>query len=247
MAMLVASSLFIFVHDLITQCEYFQAKTITVIGAKQLTAVEILEQAQMKEGENILSVNLSLMRRRLLTHPWIADAEVKRELPDKMVITIREHEPLALIDLGKRFLINESGEIFKEWERADPVDLPVICGLDFSDISIPGTSRGMSYDAVISILMIGRSNKGVIPNHFIRQIIVDPEVGVTMCAFDERKTIRLGYHDYPEKFERLQGILFFLGPMEHFEDFDFVDLMEPDRIVVGPVRLEHAPGDKKEV
>ena len=247
MVMLAASALFIFVHDLITQCDYFQAKAVTVIGAKQLTAGEILEQAQMKEGENILSVNLSLMRRRLLTHPWIAEAEVKRELPDKIVITIRENEPLALIDLGKRFLINEYGEIFKEWETSDPVDLPVICGLDFSDISIPGTSRGMSYDAVISILMIGRGNKDMIPNHFIRQIIVDPEVGVTMCAFDDRKTIRMGYHDYPEKFERLQGILFFLGPMEHFEDFDFVDLMEPDRIVVGPVRLEHASGDKKEV
>ena len=33
------------------------------------------------------------------------------------------------MDIGKRFLLNVQGEIFKEWEPGDPAGLPVVSGL----------------------------------------------------------------------------------------------------------------------
>ncbi|MEW5908914.1 MAG: FtsQ-type POTRA domain-containing protein [Thermodesulfobacteriota bacterium] len=246
-ATLIGSLMLIFIHDLMTQGDFFPTNRIMVSGASQVRVPEILECAQVAEKKNILSFNLSLIRKRLLGHPWIAEADVKRELPDGLAITIREHEPLAVIDLGKLFLINTSGEIFKEWKASDPGNLPMICGLDFSSISVPGTSPGISYDAVITVLLHSRRDQNLSLAPLIKQVIADPETGISLCVFEDKKTIRLGYQNYPEKLERFKEVLFSPTHMEQFDDFDFIDLIEVDRMVVAPVHMEQGSGKNKEV
>jgi len=70
------SLFFIFVHDVFVQSDYFKAKGIQVEGGQRLSSQEILRQAGVREGVNILSVNLSAARRQLLAHPWIAERGV---------------------------------------------------------------------------------------------------------------------------------------------------------------------------
>ena len=60
------SFVYIFCHDFLTQHDYFRAKTLVVIGANLLSEKEILTQVQIKNGVNILSVNLATARKRLL-------------------------------------------------------------------------------------------------------------------------------------------------------------------------------------
>ena len=98
---------------------------MVIEGNQRLSGKQIAEQAQVEEGMNILAVNLTLARKRLLSHPWIAEAEVLREVPSGIKIRIREHAPLAIVDLGRRFLINEKGEIIKAWTASDPAAFPV--------------------------------------------------------------------------------------------------------------------------
>ena len=121
---------FILIHEIVTQCDYFAAETITISGTRRLTHDQVARQARIRTGDNILSVNLSLVRKRLLAHPWIAEAGVSREIPSGLRIRIEEHSPLAVVDVGKKFLINHSGIIFKAWDASDPADLPVVNGLN---------------------------------------------------------------------------------------------------------------------
>jgi cell division protein FtsQ len=241
------SLMFIFIHDLVTQGEFFPTHRILVSGAKHVRASDILQYAGVSEKQNILSFNLSLIRKRLLEHPWIAEADVKRELPDGLEIKIKEHEPLAVIDLGKLFLINTSGDIFKTWEASDPQDLPIISGLDFSNISVPGTSSNISYDAAVRMLILSRNDQTLRFAPLIKQVIADPETGVTLCIFDDKKTVRMGYQNYPEKLERFKEILFSTAHMEQFDDADFIDLVELDRIVVAPIKAGQGSVKNKEV
>jgi len=262
-ALLITSVLFVFVYDVITQCDYFKAKSLKIEGVQRLSQNQIIEAARVKKGMNVLDVNLAMARKRLLAQPWIADAEIRREIPAGLYIKVQEHSPLAIIDLGRKFLINENGRVFKEWTDTDPANLPVVSGLALSDIRIHGETAAQPslkgrnpsqlnrpqndpFEAVMQVLRLGGQTRSVLSNRNIRQIKVDREIGITLVAFKQMKTIELGYYNYPLKFNMLKDILSYGKHRRSFPEFDRIDLNNVNRIVVNPVS-KIPTGDHKEV
>ncbi len=248
-AVAAASTFFILVHDILTQCDYFNISRLTIEGAQRLSKREIAQQAQVGEGVNILAVNLSLVRKRLLAHPWIADAGVSRGIPSELSIRIKEHTPLAVVDVGQKFIINHSGKIFKVWNATDPADLPVVNGLNVLDLPpVYGQTepsedeivreRTAPFKAVMKVLRLGRQQGSILPNHSIRQIRVDRQIGLTLVAFDQDKTINLGYDDYDGKYHMLANLFSYLKHQQSSSDFDRIDLNNLNRVVVNPLRRE---------
>jgi len=167
------SLMFIFIHDVLTQCDYFKAESITVTGGQRLTPVQILETAEIEEGINLVSLNLKMIRKKLLAHPWIAEADIRRAFPGSIAIHIREQEPLAVLDFGKQFLINRSGVIFKEARASEIVGMPLMSGIEYSDWQTPEMSETKVFVSVLEILNIGKSVTTVLPNTMIKNINVD--------------------------------------------------------------------------
>jgi len=243
------SAVFILIHDILTQCDYFKISRLTIEGAQRLSEKEISQQARVGMGMNILAVNLSLVRKRLLAHPWIAEAGVSREIPSGLSIWIKEHTPLAVVDVGKKFLINISGNIFKAWDVSDPADLPVVSGLNVLDLppvygqtELPEgeivRERTTPFKAVMKVLRLGRQQGTILPNRSIRQIRVDRQIGLTLLAFDRIKTINLGYDDYDGKYHMLANLFSYLKHQQGGSDFDRIDLNNLNRVVVNPLRRE---------
>ena len=262
-ALLIISVLFVFVHDVITQCDYFKAKSLKIEGLQRLSQNQIIEAARVKKGMNVLDVNLAMARKRLLAQPWIANAEIRREIPAGLYIKVQEQTPLAIIDLGRKFLLNENGRVFKEWTDTDPANLPLVSGLALSDIRVHGKTAGQPslkgrnpsqldhaqndpFEAVMQVLRLGRQTRGIMSNGNIRQIKVDREIGITLVAFKQMKTIVLGYYNYPLKFNMLKNILSYGKHRRSFPEFDRIDLNTVNRIVVNPVS-KIPTGNHKEV
>ncbi len=265
-ALVVTSCLFVFVHDVVTQCDYFKARSLKIEGIHRLTQKEIIEQACLSEDINVLAVNLSMVRKRLMAHPWIAEAEVRREIPSGLFIRITEHQPLAVVDLGDKYIINQQGRIFKEWTASDPDTLPLISGLEVTDITIYNETNnadpqhrilqknhaqraaggGLPFEAVMQVLTLGKEARSILPNRKIRHIQVDRQIGITLEAFNQMKTIVLGYHNYPLKYAMLKNIMAYRNRGRGFPDFNRIDLNNVNRIVVNPV-TEVPSGDHKEV
>jgi cell division protein FtsQ len=262
-AFLFTSVLFIFVYDVVTQCDYFRAKSLKIEGMQRLSQNQIIKAARLKKNMNVLAVNLAMVRKRLLAQPWIADAEIRREIPAALHIKVREHSPLAIIDLGRKFLLNENGRVFKEWTDKDPVNLPLVSGLAPGDIRIHGKTAARQslrdgnpsqleqpqndpFEAVMQVLRIAKQTRGILSNRNIRQIQVDREIGITLVAFKQMKTIVLGYDNYPLKFNMLKNILSYGKHRRSFPEFDRIDLNNVNRIVVNPVS-KIPIGDHKEV
>jgi cell division protein FtsQ len=238
------TGVFIMVHDVLTQCDFFRAKTLTIVGAQRLTQAQVARHARVHIGINILAVNLSLTRKRLLAHPWIANAEVSREIPSGIRIGIREHAPLAVIELGRRFLMNRRGEIFKEWDIRDPAHLPAISGLELSDFGEPGPKTSSDRDvslsgarpleAVMQVLRLGARSDSILPNRFVKRIQVDRQMGLTLFVFDGIKIINLGYGDFTIKYHTLANFFRYLKRRHVFTDFKRIDLNNVNRVVVHP-------------
>ena len=246
-ALVFVSFVFILSYDFLTQCDYFRAESLVVSGADKLSEEEVLQQARIKKGLNILSLNLSMTRKRLLAHSWIAEAEVSREPPSGINISIKEHKPFAVLDLGRKFLVDARGEIFKEMTASDPDNLPIISGLEFSDINVQGQPRSMPFNAVMKVLELGQKSESVLPYRLIKRIQVDREIGLSIYAFDRIKAIKIGYNNYSSKYAQLKKVLLYLQKRDGFSRLESIDLNNLDRIVVNPMSVESPAGDHKEV
>jgi len=242
----VMSFAFVFGYDLFTQSGYFEAAYLNVQGCQKLDEKAVITQAKLSRGRNIFSVNLTTTRKRLLAHPWIADAEVSRDIPSGISVRIREHKPLAIIDMNRKFLLNKQGELFKEWEITDPVNLPVVDGLAFSDLNVDTRPYSQSFNAVMTVLRLGQHDSSILTNKEIRKIEVDKDIGLTIYANNSLGALKLGYDDYPSKYKRLQEVLFYLKKNRNTPVLNSIDLNNPNRIVVNlNVKKQPATGQKE--
>lgn len=191
------SLLLILAYDAVTQSSYFDARTITVQGNQRFSNEMILRRAGLKLHDNILSVNLNMLRCKLISHPWIAAAEIERELPDAIHIQVKERVPIAIVDLSRPgrlaaqegagvaarlFYVDEGGEIFKPVHPSEKVRVPVVTGLALSDIDFNDESRSRLFRAAMEVLRLNRFHQEIIPRHAFERIHVDRETGLTLYA-----------------------------------------------------------------
>lgn len=239
---ILASYICLFSYDFLIHCDHFRITDIYITGNDRISSQEIKDMAQVHTGKNVLSLNMAKIRKHLVASPWIVDAEVSRELPDKMHIDIQENKPLAVLDLGRKFLINRNGEIFKEWRPEDSVSLPLVTGLAFSDINVSGKPRSKIFNAVMDLLHLGSAPGSVLGNDMIKVIEVDREMGLTVYApgYESGRigAIRLGYNNYQDKYDRLKNVIYYLKKNRLNEYFEMIDLNNVDRIVVNPVETD---------
>lgn len=201
-------------HDYLITCEYFVAKKVNVTGNSILLREKILETAGICDEINILSVNIYEARKKLLANPWITEARVSRDLPESLHIVVSEQMPCSIIDLGRKYILNTEGIIFKELNPADPVKLPVVHGLDFADIPAKNKPGSHAFNAVMEVLKIGCAEDSPFPVRWVERIDVDREIGITLFApgFETISVnrIKLGFDNYRVKFARIKYILSYL-------------------------------------
>lgn len=245
------SIILIFGYDLITQTSFFNATTIELKGLEKLSKEKVLSHARIETEMNIFSKDLEMMRKRIISHAWIQDADISRILPGTFIMNIREQRPLAIIDLGEKFLINKKGKLFKRMEATDASmidhNLPMVKGLTLKDLIFSEGQPTLQYTAVIELLNMGQKTDALYPNDDIKSIIVDQEAGLTMEIRMEKdarvystraiSSVRLGFGGYPEKYNILES---FIKKMEinrsldeeGFKLIDLVELNNSNRIVV---------------
>jgi len=242
----------IFGHDWMTQTERLGIRSITVDGCERLTPEMVKAQADLDGARNILAVNLTTTRKRLMAHPWIADAQVSRDIPDRLHIHIREHQCLAVLDLGRRFLLNAEGNVFKELDPGATPDIPVISGLTYTDLGPGAETPTPVMRAVMKILQPRRRSGRIDLVDRIQEIHADPALGLTLFVADDRqpegyRTVTLGFDDFDAKYATLQKINAYLKNNHRYLGFRSIDLNNPDRIVVNPVPADTAADVRKEV
>ena len=78
---------------------------------------------------NFFSVNLDSLRQALEELPWIRHAEVRRQWPGRIEISVEEHMPVASWGQGSGQLVNSYGEVFSAvMSEPPPKPLPLLVG-----------------------------------------------------------------------------------------------------------------------
>jgi cell division protein FtsQ len=114
----------------VTTSTRFAVARFEVAGNDRLPADAVVAQSGIALGGNVFSVDLDAARARLLANPWIANATLARRLPGTIVVQVTERRAAALVAMGETLLVTSDGEPFKRLEPGDPVELPLVTGLD---------------------------------------------------------------------------------------------------------------------
>ncbi len=239
--LMAVSGAFIFIYDYFNQTTHFQARRITVSGLKRLDRQQLLTIAGIKEPVNILSVNLSVARKRLLAEPWIADATVRRKIPSELVIHIREEKPLAILEIvdGQCFIINGAGKVFKRTDNPESLYLPRVKGLEVSDLPAQGLPVTRSFQAVMTLFRLASKRDSLLPLSKIKNILLDREIGATVFLDKDNQAVKLGFGHYGKKIEVFGELMERLCKVRRLADVKVIDLFDIHRIVITPV-LPHS-------
>lgn len=114
-------------------CNYQRVFTVTQINVKgnyELSEKDIVRISGIKRGSRMFDLNLSQALQRLIDEPYVYNAYVSRQFPDRVNIHIIERYPLVLIDLKERYALDAFATVLPLPKRYDSAGLPVIKGID---------------------------------------------------------------------------------------------------------------------
>lgn len=77
----------------------FEIREIEFEGTDHLTTKEVAALVTVPQGTTLLTVNSDSIERSLKRDAWVKSVDVKREFPDKLVITVTERKIGAIVEI----------------------------------------------------------------------------------------------------------------------------------------------------
>lgn len=185
----------------LTTADRFAIDDIAVRGNVRLSRQDIVAKLGIAPGDNVFLIDPEAATMRLSELSWVASASVRRELPDRVVVTVEENKAAAMVDLGKLYLVDSDGRAFKRLDTAtaESEDLVVITGIGRKRYRThPAGARA----AIIRALAIKRA-WDTEPRPRLGEIHVDPIRGITLFTYDRALAISLGHADPDELARRM--------------------------------------------
>ncbi len=239
----------IFVHDFFVQSPQFCVRDIQVTGNRRLSQATVLTIAGIDSQTNILALNLTTARKRLLAEPWIADATVSRKIPSGITIAIREEHPLARLEMGdgQAFLFNLDGRVFKRAVGTDGARLPRIQGLCPADLPVHGKPDSEVFRSVMTLLRMAREKDSPLAYPGLRRIQMDREIGATAHMGENDRAVKLGFGLYREKCAALRYLMARMKRDRRLARSQVIDLYDVNRIVITLAPAGDPGSDREEV
>lgn len=221
------SFLLIFAYSCLLSASYFEIKEISVRGVKELTEKDILALAKIKSHSNILAVNTDAVAGRIAANPWVKHIYIGRELPNRLVLDVRERKPVALMkEAGNFYLIDGGGFVFKKLSKGDEVDLAIITGVNVqSKVKTPLFTEALKLLEVLA----ASDQHGFLGT--VSEVHVDNVFGLSILT-DQGLHLKLGRENFTSKLNQLQIVLADLEKRGMKNGHLFVDLVDISKVTV---------------
>lgn len=94
----------------------FQVRKISVTGNERLDENTVISHSKVSTKDNIIFLKKETVRANTLTNPFIEDVQVKKSLFKGLVLTIKERQAAATLQVGDKYLlIDRIGIIIDEY------------------------------------------------------------------------------------------------------------------------------------
>src|SRR6058998_920144 len=196
----------------------FQLKTIELQTDGTLQREQVLKAADLREGENIFTVNLAEVQDRIQELPQADEVEVVRKLPGEIDIRVVERKPVAWITNEKEisdpftsdaaFLVDARGVLMKQKKLLpEYLGLPLILGC--SSESLEAGKIVESPEAKTALELLRLSESSFLQMRFqIREI--DVSKGYCLLVTDKNHSrVTFAFDNLDTQLQRLEQFLIY--------------------------------------
>ncbi|MCX8103025.1 MAG: FtsQ-type POTRA domain-containing protein [Candidatus Bipolaricaulota bacterium] len=185
--------------NLVPWQEYLAIREIAVKGGERIQAETVLQGFPIQIGMNWLTADIEAARQALLRLPDVRDAHVRRALWGRVLVTLVERQPLAVVQLGKKlFWMDTEGVLY---QPAASVFGPVIVEPDVRE-----TERGLRL-ADLFLLVPIRALMAISGNLLNHITTVRFEGSTMIVSLRHGPDVWLNAYDVQEALSRLRRVL----------------------------------------
>lgn len=117
--------------------EIFNVESVKVEGNRIVKEEEIVLLSKVKNGDNIFSIKDSEIRSGVKGNGYIKEVAVSRNLPDEVVIKVREREGEYYQTFGESyFVIDSEGFVLEGRNNIDGMELFKVQGIDLENVIV---------------------------------------------------------------------------------------------------------------
>ncbi len=205
--------------------QHFAVTSVEVRGVSRVAPDQILAVAAIQQGTNIFRLDTIDVIGRVEALPEVRRADVVRELPNRVVISVEERRPFTLVHGGRLHWMDEEGRLLGASPEAVAPPMPVISGLSADELASMRTAPGPKARAAIGVIRaLLRSGNWLTAE--ISEIDMSRREGPVLYTVDGVE-VRLGTEDWDERLARLEGLLAQIA----MQDVRTVDLRFRDQVV----------------
>lgn len=218
----------LWLYNYLTSSSRLAIREIRVIGMNRASAEEVERLLADLKGENIFLVPLESYRRRIEALNRVKEASLRRVLPSRLVCSIREREPIALVFCGRFLEVDGEGMVMPEDELSPLLDLPIITGLPGTVLREGRVCRDKGLRGALEALRICKSFGG----EFVENIseIRIGRGGVSLVSLRGGYVVVLGHSDFENRLKKF--FVFRNAASDGGEAARYIDLRFEDQIVL---------------
>ncbi|WP_050607652.1 cell division protein FtsQ/DivIB [Clostridium niameyense] len=169
---------------LVTLClklSYFNIQNINVQGNKNITSNDIINISRVNLGDNIFYTNSKTVEENVLLNPYIEEVKIKKVIPNKINIIVKEREATFYTKVGKKYLIiSQNGCVLEKRNNISKMEVTELEGFNFNSLDV-GEKLKTNEDRKLKILeeigeLLNRNNSNIKFNKIDLKNILDIKI-----------------------------------------------------------------------
>ncbi len=221
------------VYKGLSRSDFYQITATNIEGCRRTTKNQILELSGIDVHSNLLAIDLEEVKENIEVHEWVESAEIRREWPNTLTISVRERVPVAIVRLEEGlFYLDQHGVNFAQVLPPEDMDYPVIAGMkrDGWPVSVKDSLLG---EALQFIKYAGQGSS-ILPKQNISELLVDGERELILFLADRPFPIHLGRGNMNSKYHWLARVLYRLYKSKEFAKTAYIKMdYARNKILVG--------------
>jgi POTRA domain, FtsQ-type len=213
---------------------YFTLQEMIVRSDGQASNTEVWAWSGLTLGVNLWAIDPAQVEKRLRQHSWIRSAQVRREFPQRMHMSVSLRRPVAIVRHAPSLYLDDAGICFTGPAGREEADLPYISGLDGGTLD---TAEGRTVLTTVPLLL----SQVRLWQEPLSEVLWDARQGYSLFLARRRVTIRLGWENSLEKFAQV-GMVLATWPAD--SPAVVLDARFADQIVLRPYADEQGLSDQ---
>ena len=124
---------------------FFRVEQLEIVGLTRYDTQDVLNTFGIKQGDNLFFCDSLRGQKRLLAqYPYFESVSVERDLPSRMVVTVKEAQPIAAVNStqGGWFVLDKDCRVLERTDQEGAKDAAEVLGL-----RTPGAEPGQTLHA----------------------------------------------------------------------------------------------------